>query len=782
MTTTPTPTQPYSEALQHQLKALNVRPSEYAKILKHLGREPNFTELVMFSALWSEHCSYKHSKHLLKTLPVEGPQIAQGPGENAGIVDCGDGILVAFKVESHNHPTYVEPFQGAATGVGGILRDIFTMNARPIALLNALRFGPTRPMEGVEDSQGKANQYRFSQAIAGSAHYGNCMGIATVGGDVGFDPDYSHNPLVNVMALGLMEPNGVMFSGAVGVGNPVVYVGSPTGKDGMGGASFASRSLDTEGAKADRPAVQVGDPFLEKQVMEACLEAFKTGAVLSSQDMGAAGLTCATAEMAAKGGLGMRVDLDLVPVREPGLEPWEYMASESQERMLMVLEKGREEEALAVFRKWQVPAVVIGEVLQEPRLHVIHQGQRVVDLPVMLLTEMAPQYVETITEEPAQAKSRRERSPKEGLPEQGAAAEWPEVLKQLLGHPNVCSRAWVYRQFDRHVRHNTLLDSDNNGAGLLRLRKPDGTPSEKALAVTLDGNPYPVALNPYRGGQGIVAEAARNLVAVGAKPLAVTNNLNFGNPEDPAVYHQLYYTVLGMKEACEALKTPVTGGNVSLYNQNERGSILPSPTLGMIGLLEDYRQGMTPHWKSAGDRIALLGRFLPTLAGSAYQRLLSNGAYWGEAPSLSLQDEALLNTLVLELIEAGLLASVQDVSTGGLLTTLAECSLQPLQINPKASLFGFDLEAASIQQAFPSLDEATLWFGETQGCYVLSYRPEQEALIRQRVEKAFAQTLSKLQYLSLGSVLETPEIRRSASSSVSCDLTSLSLGWLEGLL
>jgi phosphoribosylformylglycinamidine synthase len=703
--------------LDSQLKALNVRPSEYDLICRGLGREPNFTELCMFSALWSEHCAYKHSRHLLKTLPTQGPAVLQGPGENAGIIDCGDGFHVAFKVESHNHPTYVEPFQGAATGVGGILRDIITMNARPIANLNALRFGELH-----HSPQASENRRRLKGAVAGIAHYGNCMGIPTIGGDLFIHPSYAGNPLVNAMAIGLMEAGGIMPAGAQGVGNPVLYVGSPTGKDGMGGASFASKALDENASASDRPAVQVGDPFAEKCLMEACLEAFATGLVVSAQDMGAAGLTCATAEMAAKGDKGMRIDLDLVPAREAHMHAWEYLSSESQERFLFVLEKGQEAPVLDIFKKWQVPAVIIGEVLEEERIEVWHHGEKIVDVPAKLLTDDAPTYPPDFeVKESSESKARRLKLAQDGLSDL-RLAEVPNVLESLMAAANIADRYPIYEQYDRHVKLNTHLTSDHNTAGLIRLHQPNKAhslsgPASKALAATLDGNPLHVWLNPYEGSKGIVAEALRNIVCTGATPLAVTNNLNFGNPETPLVAFQLAESVRGIKDACLAFKTPVTGGNVSLYNTNGTEAILPSPTLGMVGVLEDVSLALTPVFKQAGDVVAILGRFAPSLGGSVYQAQQTGHTY-GEPPTVDLETEArLANFITQVLVPKRLFNSLQDVSSGGLLPTLVESCF-----GFRALSQGVSLDVTALVQAVERLDVAC--FGETHGTYLLSATPD----------------------------------------------------------
>jgi phosphoribosylformylglycinamidine synthase len=767
--------------LKETLQALNVRESEYMKILGILGREPNFTELCMFSALWSEHCCYKHSRHLLKKLPVTGPRIVQGPGENAGIVDAGDGIHVAFKVESHNHPTAVEPYQGAATGVGGILRDIITMNARPVALLNALRFGPMEDPSAPSSRKSTVNRYRLTGAVKGIGDYGNCMGVPTIGGDIFFHACYSGNPLVNAMAVGIMEPEGIMSAKAAGVGNPVLYVGSPTGRDGMGGAAFASRSLDETKKAEDRPAVQVGDPFAEKLLLESCLEAFKTGLVVAAQDMGAAGLTCATAEMSAKGGIGMRVDLDKVPCREPGMQPWEYLNSESQERMLMVLEKGKEQPVLDVFVKWGVPAAIIGEVIGEDRVLIDWHGERVVDLPATALTDRTPSYAPSSRpEEPQAMVQRRECCAEDGTPSP-TLAEIPQWLEKMMRRHNIARPSGIFRQYDRHVRNNTMLASENNAAGVIRLRKHDGQFSGKALAVTLNGNSRYVELEPYVGAMTTIAECVRNLVAVGAEPLAVTDNLNYGDPEDETVYYQLYYSVEGLRDACLAFNTPVTGGNVSLYNTTDTGSaILPSPVIGMVGLIADETKVMTPQFKRVGDRVAVLGRFRPSLGGSEFQAM-TMGESFGPPPSLSLNEETALVKVVLQLIAEGLVQSVQDVSLGGLLTTLAECCFSAEPLYPPCGLsLALDPLAAQLRESGITTSLATLLFGETNGSFVLSYPEAHEARIQTVLADAGRPALT---LIPLGHTMEAPELTLMLEGqTASADMKPFDSAWREGLM
>ena len=747
----------HDAALRDQLIAFNLTPGEYDRIVEHLGRAPNLAELGMFSVLWSEHCCYKHSRHLLKTLPTEGPRILQGPGENAGVIDVGDGMAVAFKIESHNHPTAVEPFQGATTGVGGILRDIFTMNARPVANLNALRFGPQTDAH---------NRMLFTRAVEGIAHYGNCVGVPTIGGEVFFDAGYTGNPLVNAMAIGMLYGDELMTSAAAGLGNPVLYVGSATGRDGMGGAAFASRELN-EGSMADRPAVQVGDPFTEKLLIESCLEAFATGLVVAAQDMGAAGLTCSGAEMAAKGGVGMHIDLDRVPAREPDMTPSDYLMSESQERMLMVLNKGQEQPVIDIFEKWGVPAAIVGEVTATGNVCFTQRGQVVADVPAPLLTDLAPLYDPGIVpQEPDAARQRRERDPADGISDLKASdvAAW---LDRLCGSTNIARPVGVFRQYDRHVQNNTLAASDQHGAGLIQLRDAQNRWSGKALAATTDCNSRYVQLNPKTGSMSAVAEAARNITCTGAEPLGISDNLNFGDPEKPEIYYQLYQSIAGIRDACLALETPVTGGNVSLYNDHAGTSIPPAPVIAMIGLLEDATKTASAVFKAPGDVLVLLGQFSPTLAGSEYQQLCA-GEIFGEPPAIDMQAEKSTAQLVRTLIQAGLVRSASDVSVGGLLITLvegvfADAATQPLGDTPSACHWGLELSGLSAlvsgdsEASSSSMRRDTLLFGETNGCYVLSLSPDAVEAVSTQAQTAGV-PLIRLGHITAQPTLTLPEL------------------------
>jgi phosphoribosylformylglycinamidine synthase len=676
-----------------EIASVGLKPEEYAEIVHRLGRHPNKAELGMFGVMWSEHCCYKNSRPLLKQFPTTGPRILVGPGENAGVVDLGDGLQLAFKIESHNHPSAVEPFQGAATGVGGILRDIFTMGARPIALLNSLRFG------SLEDAK---TQRLFSGVVSGIAHYGNCVGVPTVGGEVYFDSAYSGNPLVNVMALGLMETPEIVKSGASGLGNPVLYVGSTTGRDGMGGASFASAELSDQSID-DRPAVQVGDPFLEKSLIEACLEAFKTGAVVAAQDMGAAGITCSTSEMAAKGGVGIELDLDKIPVRELGMVPYEYLLSESQERMLFVAHQGREGELIDIFHRWGLQAVVAGTVIAEPIVRILFEGEVAAEIPAEALAENTPLYNRELLAQPPEYALKAWEWTADGLPScttvgieiDGNLQTWNDVLLTLLDVPTIASKRWVYRQYDHQVQNNTVILPGGADAAVVRLRPLEeeggsgrvgeggrSPNSISGVAATVDCNPRYVYLDPYEGAKAVVAEAARNLSCVGAEPLAVTDNLNFGSPEKPIGYWQLAEACRGLAEACQEFATPVTGGNVSLYNEtlDSQGNpqpIYPTPVVGMVGLISDLTKISGQGWQAAGDVIYLLG--LPVaskieLGGSEYLASI-HGTVAGKPPRVDFDLERRVQKVCREGILTGWVRSAHDCAEGGLAIALAECCI-----------------------------------------------------------------------------------------------------------
>ena len=679
-------TPPFS--LAEALRKEGLSRADYDEIVRRLGREPNRAELGMFGVMWSEHCCYRNSRPLLGQFPTTGPRILVGPGENAGVVDLGEGQRLAFKIESHNHPSAVEPFQGAATGVGGILRDIFTMGARPIALLNALRFGPLEEGRNVGLMEG---------VVAGIAHYGNCVGVPTVGGEVAFDPSYSGNPLVNAMALGLMETEDIVRSGASGVGNPVVYVGSTTGRDGMGGASFASAEL-TEASLDDRPAVQVGDPFLEKGLIEACLEAFQSGDVVAAQDMGAAGLTCSCSEMAAKGGVGVELDLDLVPAREQGMTAYEFLLSESQERMLFVVAKGREEALMARFRRWGLQAAVVGRVLAENVVRVLQHGEVAAEVPANALADDTPINQHSLISEPPAEIQAHWRWSEDQLPpaslEGIGSRSWNQVLLALLDDPTIASKRWVYRQYDQQVQANTVVPPGGADAAVVRLRPQQGAgameTASRGVAAVVDCPNRWVALDPERGAMAAVAEAARNLSCVGAEPLAVTDNLNFPSPETPTGYWQLAMACKGLSAACSALDTPVTGGNVSLYNETRLPDgrmqpIHPTPVVGMVGLVHDLAQVTGLAWKQAGDSIWLLGVPLEgpgadpldgrlSLAGSSYLECV-HGLLTGRPPLVDLDLERGVQAFLRLAISAGLVASAHDLADGGLAVALAEACI-----------------------------------------------------------------------------------------------------------
>jgi phosphoribosylformylglycinamidine synthase subunit PurL len=682
-------------AAEHGLSA-----EEYARVKQILGREPNITELGIFSVMWSEHCSYKSSKVHLKRLPTRGKLVVQGPGENAGVVDIGDGLVAAFKIESHNHPSYVEPFQGATTGVGGILRDIFTMGARPIAILDSLRFGPITADGFVGAQQAapqlgntapdvatlSANRRILDGVIRGVAHYGNCFGVPTVGGEVGFEPCYSQNPLVNALALGIARKEEIFLAKAKGIGNPVIYVGAKTGRDGIHGASLLASAEFTEESKQKRPNVQVGDPFMEKLLLEACLEAMHTGAIVAIQDMGAAGLTCSTMEMASRGRTGIEIDLAKVPQRETGMTPYEIMLSESQERMLLVAEKGREQEVLGVFKKWGLDATVVGHVTEGGIARINNNGRVAAEIPAHPLAEEGPVY-----NRPLNAPAPRVESEKDWFAFAPEGSNLTQNFVKLLASPAIASKRWITEQYDISVRTNTLAGPGASDAAVVRIKDPKTGEVKRALALSTDGNGRWCQLNPRVGAMHAVAEAARNVAASGARPIAATNCLNFGSPEKPEVMWQFSETIDGLTEACTALSTPITGGNVSFYNETLGKSIYPTPVIGVLGVIEDVSRVLKIAFREEGDVILLLDgssssvgaqHAAPQLGNqtSALAREFSSSEYSktiagitaGEPPAIDLAAEKRLIDCLVALAAEGSIQSAHDISDGGLAVTLAE--------------------------------------------------------------------------------------------------------------
>ena len=674
--------------------------SEYERIVERLGREPNLTELGIIGVMWSEHCSYKSSRVHLKKLPTSGPRVLVGPGENAGIVDIGGGYAAAFKIESHNHPSFIEPFQGAATSVGGILRDIFTMGARPVAVMDSLRFGmPDDPQDGVR------NRHIAKGVVGGIAHYGNCFGVPTIGGECIFEPSYSGNPLVNAFALGIFPKDKIFYGTASGVGNPVIYVGAKTGRDGIHGASMASAEFDEE-SEEKRPNVQVGDPFLEKLLLEACLEAMRTGAVLGIQDMGAAGLTCSTCEMGGRGGSGIEIDLRRVPQRESGMNAYEIMLSESQERMLLVAEQGREEEVSRVFQKWGLDAVQIGAVTGDGLLRVRNNGEVVGEIPNSLLTNDSPLY------------NRPAGKPWRSAPLDGpdvaepSSRELREGFEALLASPDICSKRWIYEQYDYMVRTNTT-QGPGGDAAVIRIKD-----AGVSLAMALDGNGRYCSLDPREGARLAVAECCRNLSTVGAEPIAATNCLNFGNPEKPEIMAQLVEAIEGMGEACRHFQTPITGGNVSLYNETLGQSIYPTPVVGVVGIVDHMTVPLGIHFRRPGSSLVLLGGLLPgsdnrgprRFGSSQYAKVVLRQV-WGLPPLIDLDYEKSVQAAMREIVRQGLAESAHDVSDGGLAVTLAESSFGPAGIGARLEL----------QSDAPS---HYLLFGEAPSRILLSVPPD----------------------------------------------------------
>ncbi|MGM9924857.1 MAG: phosphoribosylformylglycinamidine synthase subunit PurL [Bacillus sp. (in: firmicutes)] len=677
---------------------MGLSPEEFEMVTKILGRLPNYTEIGLFSVMWSEHCSYKNSKPVLKKFPITGEKVLQGPGEGAGIVDIGDNQAVVFKIESHNHPSAIEPYQGAATGVGGIIRDVFSMGARPIALLNSLRFGELNTPR---------TKYLFKEVVAGIAGYGNCIGIPTVGGEIQFEDCYEGNPLVNAMCVGLINHEDIKKGQAHGVGNTVMYVGAKTGRDGIHGATFASEEL-TETSGDNRPAVQVGDPFMEKLLLEACLELIHCDALVGIQDMGAAGLTSSSAEMASKAGSGIEMNLDLVPQRETGMTAYEMMLSESQERMLIVVKKGREQEIVDLFSKYDLEAVAIGRVTDDKRLRLIHKGEVVADVPVDALAEDAPVYHKASSQPAYFAEF------------QGMALETPavenygETLTKLLSQATIASKEWVYDQYDYMVRTNTVV-APGSDAAIVRIRE-----TNKALAMTTDCNSRFIYLDPETGGKIAVAEAARNIVCSGAEPLAITDCLNFGNPEKPEIFWQIEKAADGMSAACRELSTPVIGGNVSLYNETNGEAIYPTPVIGMVGLVTDLAHITTQSFKKAGDAIYVIGEAKAEWGGTELQKLL-NGKIFGPAPAIDLQEEEKRQQQLLAAIRSGVVASAHDLAEGGLAVALAESLFGKQKLGARVTVEG---------------DVTTALFSETQSRFLVSVAQENREQFESIVEDA----------------------------------------------
>src|ERR1700752_1260331 len=735
------------------ISAHNLTQQEYERIKELLGRDPSFAELGIFSVMWSEHCSYKSSRIHLKRLPTTGPRVIVPPGENAGVVDLGDGWCAAFKIESHNHPSFIEPFQGAATGVGGILRDIFTMGARPVASMNSLRFGSLD-----HPQHGRRNRSLLAGVVAGIAHYGNAFGVAAVGGEVAFDDAYALNPLVNAFALGLVRHDQIFFGNGTGIGNPVLDVGAKTGRDGIHGATIASAEFDEE-ALEKRPTVQVGDPFLEKLLLEACLEAMRSGAVAGIQDMGAAGLTSSSCEMAARAGTGIELDLSLVPQREQNMTAYEMLLSQSQERMLIVAHSGRERGVMDIFRKWDLDAVVIGRVRDTGRMQVIHNGETVADIPVEALTDEAPRYERPMTPAgPRVASAAQKPELSESDPE--------DALVTILSSGNLASKQWVYRQYDHMVRTNTAV-LPGADAAVVRIKE-----TRRALAMTLDGNGRYCAANPREGAKLVVAEAARNVVCVGARPIAITNCLNFASPERPEVMWSFSEVIDGMAEACRAFDTPVVSGNVSFYNETEGRGILPTPVIGMVGLMEDVRRVITPGFKKEGDVIALLGTTHDDLANSEYAESVGGVSTAeivasGIVPELDLKRELAVQQVTLEAAEAGLLTSAHDCADGGLAVALAELCFSSL---------GKDAIGAEVDLQ-GTLSATSQLFSESPSRIIISFDASATDSIRQIAET------HNVPFAILGNVGGTQlRISVNGEPAIPANVADLEAAWRNALL
>jgi phosphoribosylformylglycinamidine synthase subunit PurL len=717
-----------AEITPELIREHGLTPEEYEKVKQLLGgREPTLTELGIFSVMWSEHCSYKSSRVHLKRLPTRSRRVVQGPGENAGIIDIGDGWACAFKIESHNHPSFIEPFQGAATGVGGILRDIFTMGARPVAVMDSLRFGPITASSGGEADRNvrptrlaeiHKNQSILEGVVSGIASYGNCFGVPNLGGETKFEPCYSNNPLVNAFALGLVRRDQIFYARAAGEGNPVIYVGAKTGRDGIHGATMASEEF-SEASEAKRPNVQVGDPFLEKLLLEACLEAMQTGAIIGIQDMGAAGLTCSTCEMGGRGHVGIEIELDHVPQRETGMTPYEIMLSESQERMLLVAQKGREEEVFRVFQKWGLDAVEVGRVTNDAKLRVLEHSKLVAEIPNQALTDDAPLYKRPLErwEPPVE----REKPTHIQLSEAG---DLTADFKLLLASPNICGKRYIWQQYDSMVQTNTVEGPGAGDAGVIRIKG-----SQRGLAMALDGNGRWCYLDPRLGAMHAVAEAARNVACTGAVPVGATNCLNFGNPEKPHIMWQFSQVIDGMTKACEELEVPITGGNVSFYNETLGEGIYPTPVIGIVGILDDVHQAAHMHFREPGRTIVLLRATeagditdVESEFGSSEYAKEILGAVWGYPPELELEKEAALQKALIEMIREGLVDSAHDCSEGGLAVTLAEKAF------PKGVGAKVDLNAQGLPHEF-------VLFGEDASRVVLSCDPGSVARIKLVAEK-----------------------------------------------
>jgi phosphoribosylformylglycinamidine synthase II len=761
------------------LRRHGLTANEYEKIKQLLGqREPTLTELGIFSVMWSEHCSYKSSRVHLKRLPTRSRRVLQGPGENAGIIDIGDGWACAFKIESHNHPSFIEPFQGATTGVGGILRDIFTMGARPVAVMDSLRFGPitnhvATAASAVSPGRSRAadiqedihrNHSILEGVVSGVASYGNCFGVPNLGGETKFEPCYSGNPLVNAFAMGLVRKDEIFYARAAGEGNPVIYVGAKTGRDGIHGATMASEEF-SEASAAKRPNVQVGDPFLEKLLLEACLEAMQTGAIVGIQDMGAAGLTCSTCEMGARGSVGIEIELDRVPQRETGMTAYEIMLSESQERMLLVAQKGREQEVFRVFEKWGLDAVEVGKVTSDNKLRVLQHGEVVAEIPNQALTDDAPVYQRPL--------ARWEPPVPREMPEHiqfDAAPDFTQSLKQLLASPNICGKRWVWQQYDHMVQTNTVEAPGAGDAGVIRIKNPNPGAPQRGLAMALDGNGRWCYLDPRLGAMHAVAEAARKVVCSGATPVGATNCLNFGNPEKPHIMWQFSQTIDGITKACEELEIPITGGNVSFYNETLGEGIYPTPVLGVVGILDDVHKAAKMHFSAAGRTIVLLcGGEAADMTdvesefGSSEYAKEILGALWGYPPELDLEKEVALQKAVIELIQQGLVESLHDCSDGGLAVALSE----------KAFAAGV---GARVNLASNGLPAEFVLFGEDASRIVVSCDPGNVARIKQLAEEhgIAAGVLGE-------TIAERMEISLDAKVIVSAVVSELAAGY-EGAL